>query len=112
MMDHQKVGGGHHLHASLKVGLEIITLLLVLKDGHNSVCEGSWVEGNSNVPLASLDLHAAATYDESWQNLNAVALLVRYEQAACQVPTSTQKLPGSCHTEQGVAVHICWRSQR
>ena len=50
----------HYLYASQEVGLEIIPVLLVLEDGDNSVCEGSWVEGNSNVPLASLDLHAAA----------------------------------------------------
>ena len=53
-----------YLHASKQILLKIITVLLVLEDGHNSLCEGSWVECDCDVPLASLDLHAAAKADQ------------------------------------------------
>ena len=53
-----------YLYASKQVLLEIITVLLVLEDGHNSLCEGSWVECDCDVPLASLDLHAAAKAEQ------------------------------------------------
>lgn len=106
-------GREHYLHSSQEIGLEIIPVLLVLEDGNNSVCEGSWVEGNSDVPLASLDLHAAAVLNKSqriFMLLQPWAIRKgRSPPAKCQ--EAPQKLQGSCHGQQGVAAHISCHSQ-
>ena len=99
-------GRGHYLHASKEIGLEVIPVLLVLEDGNDSVCEGSWVEGNSDVPLASLDLHAAATLTKSQRSATRKS---RSPPARCQ--EAPQKLQGSCHRQQGVAAYISCHSQ-